>query len=43
MYDLAFQIGEWLQGYASAIGWLGAIGMLVVTAGLLWVFRNRDG
>jgi multiple sugar transport system permease protein len=43
MYDLAFQIGEWLQGYAAAIGWLGAIGMLIVTAVLLWLFRNRDG
>jgi multiple sugar transport system permease protein len=42
MYDLAFQIGDWLQGYAAAIGWLGAAGMLVVTAFLLWVFRNRD-
>jgi multiple sugar transport system permease protein len=42
MYDLAFQIGEWLQGYASAIGWLGAMGMLVITAFLLWLFRNRD-
>ncbi len=43
MYDLAFQIGEWLQGYASAIGWLGAIGMLLVTVLLLWIFRDRDG
>lgn len=42
MYDLAFQIGEWLQGYAASIGWLGAIGTLSVTALLLWLFRNRD-
>ena len=42
MYDLAFQIGQWLQGYAAAIGWLGAIGMLIITATLLWIFRNRD-
>ncbi len=42
MYELAFQIGDWLQGYAAAIGWLGAVGMLMVTAFLLWLFRNRD-
>jgi ABC-type sugar transport system permease subunit len=43
MYDLAFKIGEWLQGYAAAIGWIGALAMMVVVAGLLYVFRNQDG
>ena len=43
MYDNAFRIGKWLQGYASAIGWLGALGMMVVVAGLLYIFRDQDG
>ncbi len=42
MWHLAFNIGNWPQGYAAAIGWIGAIAMLVVVAGLFWVFRNRD-
>jgi len=42
MWHLAFQIGTWPQGYASAIGWVGAIAMLSVVAVLMWVFRNRD-
>jgi hypothetical protein len=42
MWHLAFQIGSWPQGYASAIGWLGAVAMLSVVAGLMYVFRNRD-
>ena len=41
MYDLAFQIGAWLQGYAAAIGWIGASAMMVVVAGLLYVFRRK--
>jgi ABC-type sugar transport system permease subunit len=43
MYDLAFRIGDWLQGYAAAIGWIGASAMMVVVAGLLFLFRSRDG
>ena len=43
MWDVAFQIGDWFQGYAAAIGWIGAAAMLVVVAGLFWVFRSRDG
>ena len=43
MYDLAFRIGDWLQGYAAAIGWIGASAMMVVVAGLLYLFRSRDG
>ena len=42
MYDLAFRIGDWLQGYAAAIGWIGAAAMMVVVAGLLYLFRSRD-
>src|SRR5438874_4321213 len=43
MWDEAFQIGDWFQGYAAAIGWIGAAAMLVVVRGLFWAFRNRDG
>jgi multiple sugar transport system permease protein len=42
MWDTAFQIGDWFQGYAAAVGWIGAAAMLVVVAGLFWVFRSRD-
>jgi len=42
MWHLAFNIGDWFQGYAAAMGWLGAIAMLVVIAGLFYVFRSRD-
>jgi multiple sugar transport system permease protein len=43
MWDTAFQIGDWFQAYAAAIGWIGAAAMLVVVGGLFWVFRSRDG
>lgn len=43
MYDLAFHSGEWLQGYAAAIGWIGALVMMVVVVGMMYVFRSRDG
>jgi len=42
MWDLAFQLGDWFQAYAAAIGWIGAAAMLVVVAGLFWIFRSRD-
>jgi multiple sugar transport system permease protein len=42
MWHLAFSLGTWPQGYAAAIGWLGAASMLVVVAVLLYIFRNRD-
>ncbi len=42
MWHLAFNIGDWLQGYAAAIGWIGAATMLVVVAFLFYVFRNQD-
>jgi len=43
MYDLAFKLGDWLQGYAAAIGWIGALSMMIVVAGLLYLFRPQDG
>lgn len=42
MWHLAFKLGSWPQGYAAAIGWLGAAAMLGVVAILFWIFRNRD-
>ena len=42
MWHLAFQLGDWFQGYAAAIGWIGAAAMLVVVAVLFYFFRNRD-
>jgi ABC-type sugar transport system permease subunit len=42
MWDTAFQLGDWFQGYAAAIGWIGAAAMLVVVGGLFWLFRSRD-
>jgi multiple sugar transport system permease protein len=42
MYDEAFGGGSQFRGYAAAIGWLGAIMMLVVVAGMFWLFRSRD-
>lgn len=42
MWHLGFQLGDWPQGYAAAIGWLGAAAMLVVVAFLFYIFRNKD-
>jgi multiple sugar transport system permease protein len=42
MWHLAFGLGHWFQGYAAAIGWIGAGAMLVVVAILFYIFRNRD-
>jgi multiple sugar transport system permease protein len=42
MWDLAFQIGDWRQSYAAAIGWVGALLMLLVMVGFFWLFRPRD-
>jgi ABC-type sugar transport system permease subunit len=41
MWHTAFT-GNWLQGYAAAIGWIGAASMLVVVGLLFYIFRNRD-
>jgi multiple sugar transport system permease protein len=42
MYDTAFGGGAQFRGYAAAIGWLGALLMLIVVAGMFWLFRSRD-
>ncbi len=42
MWHIAFQIGDWFQGYAAAIGWIGAAAMLVVVVFLFYIFRNQD-
>jgi multiple sugar transport system permease protein len=41
MYDQAFHTGLWRQGYAAAIGMIGAIAMMFVMAGLIWIFRPK--
>ena len=42
MYDQAFKTGLWRQGFAAAIGMIGALFMMVVVAGLVYLFRSRD-
>jgi multiple sugar transport system permease protein len=42
MYDTAFGGGMQFRGYAAAIGWVGALMMLVVVCGMFWLFRSRD-
>jgi multiple sugar transport system permease protein len=42
MYDQAFKLGLWRQGYAAAIGMIGALAMMVVMVLLLCAFRTRD-
>lgn len=41
MYHQAFILGDWRQGFAAAIGMIGAVGMMIVVSGLLWVFRPK--
>jgi ABC-type sugar transport system permease subunit len=41
MYDQAFKLGLWRQGYASAIGMIGAVAMMCVMAVLIRIFRPR--
>jgi ABC-type sugar transport system permease subunit len=41
MYDQAFKTGLWRQGFAAAIGMIGAAVMMVFVAGLLYVFRRK--
>jgi multiple sugar transport system permease protein len=41
MYDQAFKLGLWRQGYASAIGMIGAVAMMCVMVILLRIFRPR--
>jgi len=41
MYDQAFKLGLWRQGYAAAIGMIGAVAMMVVMVFLLRIFRPK--
>lgn len=41
MYDQAFNIGLWRQGFAAAIGMIGAVVMIFFVAILLYIFRPR--
>jgi multiple sugar transport system permease protein len=42
MYDQAFKLGLWRQGFAAAIGMIGAVAMVFVMIILLRIFRSRD-
>ena len=42
MYDQAFKTGLWRQGFAAAIGMIGAVAMVFVMIFLLRIFRSRD-
>ena len=42
MYDQAFKLGLWRQGYAAAIGMIGAVAMMFVMVLLLRLFRTKD-
>lgn len=42
MWETAFITGDWRQGYAAAIGWIGAIAMLLVVVAMFYLFRSRD-
>lgn len=41
MYDQAFNIGLWRQGFAAAIGMIGAVIMMFFVGILLYIFRPR--
>jgi multiple sugar transport system permease protein len=41
MYDQAFKLGLWRQGFAAAIGMIGAVSMMFVMIILLRIFRPR--
>jgi len=41
MYDQAFKLGLWRQGYAAAISMIGAIAMMLVMVLLLRIFRPK--
>jgi multiple sugar transport system permease protein len=43
MYDQAFKLGLWRQGFAAAIGMIGAIAMMCVMVLLIRIFRPRGG
>jgi multiple sugar transport system permease protein len=41
MYDQAFKLGLWRQGFAAAIGMVGAIVMMIFVTFLLYLFRRK--
>src|SRR6185295_7529875 len=41
MYDQAFKTGLWRQGYAAAIGMIGAVAMMIVMVLLIRIFRPK--
>lgn len=41
MYDQAFKLGLWRQGFAAAIGMIGALAMMAVMVVLIRIFRPR--
>ena len=41
MYDQAFKLGLWRQGFAAAIGMIGAVAMMFVMIFLLRIFRPK--
>jgi multiple sugar transport system permease protein len=41
MYDQAFKLGLWRQGYAAAIGMIGAVAMMFVMVLLIRIFRPK--
>ncbi|MFO1070556.1 MAG: sugar ABC transporter permease [Geminicoccaceae bacterium] len=41
MYDQAFKLGLWRQGFAAAIGMIGAVFMMLVVGVLLYIFRRK--
>ena len=41
MYDQAFKLGLWRQGFAAAIGMIGAVSMMIVMILLLRIFRPK--
>jgi multiple sugar transport system permease protein len=43
MYDQAFKLGLWRQGFGAAIGMIGAVAMMCVMIFLLRIFRPREG
>lgn len=41
MYDQAFKLGLWRQGFAAAIGMIGAVAMMFVMLILIRIFRQK--
>jgi ABC-type sugar transport system permease subunit len=41
MYDQAFKLGLWRQGFAAAIGMIGAVAMMAFVTWLLYLFRRK--